>query len=166
MTHKELCDLRKLLTEVIHGEDCHILSDFDLNNLKFSVDRELEKCEIETFIKHVEDAMPVDDDDDAWDTFYRKFFTIMFDGKCCNIPVEATSYQSIVDTLKEYLVDTYGSGATWVRRSNMRGRLVGVKVALNRLYDADIDADGREFNASFINGTMAEIIDDLIAEFK
>lgn len=170
MERKTLTTMLRIVQDVVIDGVCDSVSIDDLNQLVFDLQIAIEKQQLKDFLVHVEDAMPVADDEASLDAFYDKPFRISFDGKYVEIPNNADTYQSIVDLVKTYIEDQYIDGPAFVKARNMYGHLTYAKVYLRRLKELeamdDIDLDSHHHNLHGLKDKMNEIIDDLLEHFK
>jgi hypothetical protein len=170
MERKTLTTMLRIANDVVIDGVCDSVSIDDLNQLIFDLQIAIEKHDLKDFLVHVEDAMPINDDEQAWDDFYNKSFRITFDHKCVEIPNNADTYQSIVDLIKTYIEDQYLDGPAFVKSRNMYGHLMYAKTCINRLKELEtmdvIDLDSHLHNLHGLKDKMYEIIDDLLEYFK
>lgn len=170
MTHSELLDMRRIVNEAILKEHCSSVSDADLQRLKATLNIAIEESSAKRFLKHIEDAMPTDDNDESWDKFYAKPFVITFNCQSLTIPMDATVYQTITDMLKTYIEEQY-EGHAFVQQRKMYGYMQRIKLDLQRIQEAnadqyDPDLDKEHLAIHDIKDTMSNIIDELLEIFK
>lgn len=170
MKHDELLNLRRIVNQAILKEYCDYVSLDDLKHLKSTLDAAIEESHIKRFLKHIEDAMPTTDDEVAWDKFYNKSFVITFDGQSAVFPMDATVYQNITDTIKEYIENSYCDYEFTTRR-RLYGYMQRIKTDLQSYTDAEADPvnpdlDTQHLAIHDIKNTMSEIIDELLTFFN
>lgn len=171
MERKALTTMLHIVQDICIDGACSAISIEELNNTRVALQIELEKRDVMDFLKHVKDAMPADDTEEAWDAFYDKSFRICFDGKSVELHMDATIYQNITDALEEYIEDQYLDGRTFTQSRKMYGCMQRIKTDLNRITEVikdkrNYDEDAYHHAIHDIKDTMSGIIDELLEIFK
>ena len=170
MTRNNLITMRRIVNDISFDGVCDSISSDELNQLRFDLQIAIEKRDLQDFLRHMEEAMPADDNEDTWDAFYNKPFRITFDHKSVEIPMDATVYENISGLIEQYIEEQYLEGPNIVKAIKLYRSLVHVSVYIRRLKEIeatdDIDLDSHHYNLHGLKDKMYEIIDDLLDYFK
>lgn len=100
MKVKELRQLRMVLKQT----DIGCLTIAEVDSLIEALEREEYVQQIKDFKQHLDEAMPNDpDNDNAWNDFYEKDWSISFDGQAVKIENCASIYNAMTDFLDDYM---------------------------------------------------------------
>lgn len=171
MELKNLLLMRRIVNDICLDGVCDSVSIDDLNNLRVNLQIAIEKQDLKDFLIHVENAMPVADDEESWDAFYNKPFRISFDGKSIKLPMDATVYQNITNLLEEFIEDQYLDGRNFTKTRKMYCCMLGIKTNLNRINEAIKDEHNFDNDAYYlaihdIKDIMSKNIDELLEILK
>jgi hypothetical protein len=170
MKREDLLLMRRIINDVSFDGVCDSISVDDLNNLRINIQLDIEKRDLHDFLRHMEEAMPAADDEEAWDAFYNKPFRIVFDHKSIELPMDASVYENISGLIEQYIEEQYLDGPNIVKATRLYRSLLFVRTYIERLKKLEaadgIDPDAYHYNLHGLKDKMYEIIDDLIDYFK